>query len=170
MTLSTETSQFLTFKLEGELFALGIAKVREVLEYSVATKVPRMPEFVQGVINLRGTVVPVVDVKLRLGLPPTQRTVDTCIVITEVDIDGETTVLGALADSVQEVVDLDPSQIGPPPRMGSRVAADCLQGMGKRDNEFVMLLDIDRVLGFAELQMPMPPDLAQPDSSSPPAA
>jgi len=149
--MAAETSQYLTFRLDEELFALEIGKVREVLEFSAITRVPRMPDFMRGVINLRGNVVPVVDLKLKLGLARTEKTIDTCVIIAEVEVDGEKTVLGALADSVQEVVDLDPSQINPPPRIGTRIDASCIRGMGKREECFIILLDIDRVLTAAEL-------------------
>ena len=105
-----ETTQYLTFKLDDEVFALDITKVREVLDFTTITKVPRTPEFMRGVINLRGSVVPVVDLRLKFAMTKTEQTVNTCIIITEVTLDGETTVLGALADSVQEVMDLG---IGP---------------------------------------------------------
>src|SRR5664279_6195384 len=101
---SSSTSQYLTFKLDQELFAVDIGKVREVLEFTTMTKVPRMPDFMRGVINLRGNVFPVVDMRLKLGLTMTEKTVDTCVVISEVAVDGERTVLGALVDSVQEAV------------------------------------------------------------------
>src|SRR5512140_2425288 len=104
---ATESSQYLTFKLDQELYAVDIAKVREVLEVTSVTKVPRTPDFMRGVINLRGNVVPVVDMRLKLGLTQTERTVNTCVVIAEVEVDGESTVLGALTDSVQEVIELD---------------------------------------------------------------
>src|SRR5512135_1019976 len=111
MNAVTETAQYLTFKLDQELFAVDIAKVREVLEFTSMTKVPRTPDFMRGVINLRGNVVPVVDMRLKLGLSMTEKTVDTCVVISEVAVDGESTVLGALVDSVQEVIDLDASKV-----------------------------------------------------------
>jgi len=139
------TAQYLTFRLDRELFAVDIAKVREVLEFSTVTKVPRTPDFMRGVINLRGNVVPVVDMRLKLGLTQTVRTVDTCVVIAEVEVDGERTILGALADSVQEVVELDGASIVPAPRMGTRIDASVIRGMGRRDEEFVIILDIDRV-------------------------
>jgi purine-binding chemotaxis protein CheW len=144
-TAGCENSQYLTFRLDRELFAVDIAKVREVLEFSTVTKVPRTPDFMRGVINLRGNVVPVVDMRLKLGLTQTERTVDTCVVIAEVDIDGERTILGALTDSVQEVVELDSANIVPPPRMGTRIDISFIRGMGKREEEFVIILDIDRV-------------------------
>ena len=107
---ATETTQYLTFTLGEEDFALEIARVREVLDYTDITKVPRMPEFLRGVINLRGNVVPVVDLRLKLGMSAIERSVDTCIVIVDIMIDGEMIQMGALADSVKEVINLDPDQ------------------------------------------------------------
>lgn len=149
----TETSQYLTFKLEDEVFALDISKVREVLDFTNVAKVPQTPDFMLGVINLRGSVVPVVDMRLKFGMSRTEKTVNTCIIIVEVEIDGETTVLGALADSVQEVMDLDPDQIEPAPRIGTRLKTVFIKGMGKRDNQFVIILDIDKVFSADELAM-----------------
>jgi purine-binding chemotaxis protein CheW len=149
---TSSTSQYLTFKLDQELFAVDIGKVREVLEFTTLTKVPRMPDFMRGVINLRGNVVPVVDMRLKLGLTTTVKTVDTCVVISEVAVDGERTVLGALVDSVQEVIDLDASNVAPPPHMGSRVDSAVLRGMGKREDQFIMILDFDKVFTAIELR------------------
>jgi len=153
VAVTNETSQYLTFTLDEELYALDIGKVREVLEFGAVTRVPRTPDFMRGVINLRGNVVPVVDLRLKFGMPRTERTINTCIIITEVTIDGETTVLGALADSVQEVLDLEPDQIDPPPRVGTRLDTSFIRGMGKRDESFIIILDIDRVFSAEELQM-----------------
>lgn len=147
----TETSQCLTFKLDGEVFALEIAKVREVLDFTAVTKVPQTPDFMLGVINLRGSVVPVVDMRLKFGMTGTDVTVNTCIIIVEVELDGETTILGALADSVQEVMELDRDQIEPPPRLGMRLKTKFIKGMGKRDEEFIIILDIDKVFSSEEL-------------------
>jgi len=152
MNAVTESSQYLTFKLDQELYAVDIAKVREVLEFTAVTKVPRTPDFMRGVINLRGNVVPVVDMRLKLGLTQTEKTVNTCVVITEVDVDGEKTVLGALADSVQEVIELDAAQIVPPPRMGTRIDTRVIRGMGKRDDHFLIILDIDKVFTADEVR------------------
>ena len=149
----TETSQYLTFKLDEEVFALDIAKVREVLDFTLIAKVPQTPEFMLGVINLRGTVVPVVDMRLKFGMTGAETTVNTCIIIVEIEIDGENTVLGALVDSVQEVMDLDPDQIEPPPRIGTRLNTKFIKGMGKRDNHFIIILDIDKVFSADELAM-----------------
>src|SRR3970040_1873350 len=127
----TETTQFLTFKLADEVFALDISKVREVLDFTTVTKVPRTPEFMRGVINLRGSVVPVVDLRLKFGMTKTEKTVNTCVIIVEVSVDGEGTVLGCLADSVQEVLDLDAGHIEPAPKIGSTGYHDFIRGVGK---------------------------------------
>jgi len=148
-----ETTQYLTFKLGDEVFALDITKVREVLDFTAVTKVPRTPEFMRGVINLRGSVVPVVDLRLKFGMTRTENSVNTCIIITEVTVDGDTTVLGALADSVQEVLDLDPGSIAPAPRIGTKLKTEFIKGMGKRDDRFIILLDIDKVFSTDELAM-----------------
>ncbi|GBD97804.1 MAG TPA: chemotaxis protein CheW [Nitrospirae bacterium] len=147
----TEATQHLTFKLDEEIFALDISKVREVLEFTTVTKVPQTPDFMCGVINLRGGVVPVVDLRLKFGMPVAEKTVNTCIIIVEVSLDGETTVLGALADSVQEVLELEPDQIEPAPKIGTRLKTDFIKGMGKRDDQFIMILDIDKVFSSDEL-------------------
>jgi len=146
-----DSNQYLTFTLGEELFALEISKVREVLDYTKITKVPRTPEFMLGVINLRGSVVPVIDMRLKFGLEKTERTVNTCIVIVEVILEGETTVLGALVDSVQEVFELEANQIEPPPRLGTRLRNDFIKGMGKRDDKFIIILNIDKVFSLDEL-------------------
>ena len=146
-----DTTQYLTFKLEREVFALEISKVREVLDYTAITKVPQTPDFMLGVINLRGSAVPVVDMRVKFGMSATETTVNTCIVIVEIDLDGETTVLGALADSVQEVIDLEADQIEPPPRIGTRLKTKFIKGMGKRDSTFIIILDIDKIFSLDEL-------------------
>jgi purine-binding chemotaxis protein CheW len=145
--------QYLTFRLDSELFAIDIARVREVLEFSSATKVPCTPDYMRGVINLRGNVVPVVDMRIKLGMPTTAQTVDTCVIITEVGIDGGKVVVGALVDSVQEVLDIDSANILPPPQMGSRVDASVLHGMGRRDDEFVIILNLDMVFPQEDLRL-----------------
>ena len=149
----TETTQFLTFKLADEVFALDISKVREVLDFTTVTKVPRTPEFMRGVINLRGSVVPVVDLRLKFGMTRTENSVNTCVIITEVTVDGDTAVLGALADSVQEVLDLDAEHIAPPPKIGTKLRTEFIEGMGKRDDQFIIILDIDKVFSADELAM-----------------
>ena len=148
---TAESGQYLTFALSEEEFALEIAKVREVLDYPQITRVPRMPAYLCGVINLRGNVVPVVDLRLKFNLTATERTVDTCVVIVEAELEGETTVMGALADSVHEVLDLAAADIEPPPRMGTRLNTDFIKGMGRQGDKFIIILDIDKVLSHEEL-------------------
>jgi purine-binding chemotaxis protein CheW len=146
-----ETVQYLTFKLADETFALDVAKVREILEQSNITKVPQTPEFMRGVINLRGSVVPVIDMRLKFGMTATEQTVNTCIIVAEVEMSDETIVLGALADSVQEVIEMEPEQIEAAPHIGTRLNTDFIKGMGKHDGRFIMILDIDKVFTSEEL-------------------
>ncbi|MCP5102622.1 MAG: chemotaxis protein CheW [bacterium] len=143
--------QYLTFKLGDEVYALEITKVREVLDYTKITKVPKTPDFMKGVINLRGGVVPVVDLRLKFGMPAIQQTVDTCIIIVEVTVDDDQTLLGALADQVSEVIELDPSHIEPPPKIGTRLDTDFIKGMGKQDDEFIIILNIEKIFSIEEL-------------------
>ena len=133
------------------MFALDILKVREVLDFTTITKVPKTPQFMRGVINLRGSVVPVVDMRLKFGMSETEKTVNTCIIIVEIMLDGEITVLGAMADSVQEVFELEAGQIEPPPKIGTHLNTEFIKGMGKRDDQFIIILDIDRVFSAGEL-------------------
>jgi purine-binding chemotaxis protein CheW len=151
MSPISETSQYLTFKLDEEIFALDVSQVREVLDLSPITKVPRSPDFMRGVINVRGSVVPVADLRMKFGIPKTEPTVDTRIVVMEITIDEETTVLGALADAVEEVIELDPDKIEKPPRIGTRWRTEFIKGIGKQDDHFIIILDIDRVFSTDEL-------------------
>ncbi len=148
-----ETTQYLTFNLEDEVFALDISQVREVLDFTTVTKVPRTPDFMRGVINLRGSVVPVVDMRIKFGMPKTEKTVNTCTIIVEINLDGEKIVIGAMADSVQEVIDLEPNQIEPAPRIGTRLKTEFIKGMGKRNDEFIIILDIDRIFSTDEISL-----------------
>jgi len=161
VTEITETQQYLTFKLGGEVFATNVSKVREVLDFSAITKLPRTPEFMSGVINLRGTVVPVVDLRLCFEMSRTEKTVNTCIVVVEMLLEGESVVIGALADSVEEVIDLEPDQIEPPPRIGTRIRTEFIKGMGKRDGQFIMILDIDRIFSAGELSAGREPEASK---------
>ncbi|MFO7444715.1 MAG: chemotaxis protein CheW [Ignavibacteriaceae bacterium] len=150
-TSITEVRQYLTFKLAEEIFGVDVAQVREILDYIKITKVPQTPDFMCGVINLRGSVVPVVDMRLKFDLEKTETTVNTCIVVVEVNLNGENTILGALVDSVQEVIELDPAEIEPAPKIGTKLKTDFIKGMGKRDDKFIILLDIDAVFSSEEL-------------------
>lgn len=148
---TTVAKQYLTYKLGEEVFALEITKVREVLEFMTVTKVPRAPDFIRGVINLRGSVVPVVDLRMTFGMTKTERTLSTCVIIAEMTVNGETTVLGAMADSVQEVVELGPDQIEPAPKIGSRLINEFIVGMGKLNGRFIIILDVDRLFSAEEV-------------------
>jgi purine-binding chemotaxis protein CheW len=146
------TRQFLTFLLGEEIFAVEVDRVREILDVSTITKVPQTPDFMRGVINLRGGVVPVIDLRLKLGMSRTENTVHTCIIVAEITIGDETIILGTLADSVQEVFDLDGAQIEPAPRIGSKLNIEFLKGMVKHNDSFIMILDMDRVFSDTNLE------------------
>jgi purine-binding chemotaxis protein CheW len=147
------TGQYLTFTLDGEAYALPIATVREVLEYTEVTRVPRTPPAMRGVINLRGHAVAVADMRLKLGLAETAATVNTCIIIAEANLGDEPVVIGALVDAVREVVDIEASAVEPAPRMGLSVDTAYLKGMARRDDGFVMILDLDRIFSAGDLDV-----------------
>jgi len=149
----TNTRQYLTFQLGNEIFAIDVSNVREILEFTTVTKVPQTPEFMRGVINLRGSVVPVLDMRLKFGMTITERTVNTCIIVVEVSFEGETTIIGALVDSVQEVFELEPDQIEPAPKIGTQLKTEFIKGMGKRDEQFIIILDADKVFSSEELSI-----------------
>jgi purine-binding chemotaxis protein CheW len=147
-----EPAQYLTFMLAGEQFALGILAVKEIIEYHSLTTVPMMPDCVRGVINLRGAVVPVMDLLARFGRPSSETTKRTCIVIVEVQTaDQESQVIGVIVDAVNEVLDIAPTDIEPAPAFGARIRTDFIQGMGKVKGKFVILLDADHVLSIDEV-------------------
>ena len=148
-----QAATYLTFRLGDEIFAIDVQNVREVLDFTSITRVPRTPDFMRGVINLRGGVVPVIDMRLKFGMESTEDTVDTCVIVMEINLDGDATVVGALADSVSEVFDLDPGQIEPPPRIGTRLKMEFIQGMGKSGDQFIIILDIDKVFSADELSL-----------------
>ena len=148
-----ETGQYMTFKLGDELFAIGVSQVREVLEVSQITRVPTAPSYMRGVVNVRGQATPVVDLRLKFGLPQSPDTVHTRIVVMELEVDGEATVLGGVADSVHEVIELEPGSIDPAPRIAMRWRTDFIQGMGKRGDDFIIILDANAVFSCDELAL-----------------
>jgi len=148
-----DINQFLTFTLGKEIFALDIGTVREVLELTSITKIPRTPAFMRGVINLRGHAVPVVDMRLKLGMSKGEDTVDTCIIIVEIEFDGEYTVMGALVDSVREVFEMTPDTIEPAPKMGAAINAEYIKGMGRQNEQFIIIIDINKIFSAEELAM-----------------
>ncbi len=146
-------SQYLIFSLGGELFAVGTLRVREIIEFGHITSVPMMPAFIRGVINLRGAVVPVIDLNARFGRARTETSRRTCIVILEVQSDEQTHVLGIIVDAVSAVRQIDSAHIEPPPSFGTRIRADFIDGMAKVNGQFVILLDLGKVLSVDEIAM-----------------
>lgn len=153
MEESTEvrSRQFLSFHLAGEEYAIEIFRVREIIEYGIVTHIPMTPPWIRGVINLRGGVVPVVDLAVRFSLPVAEVTPRTCIVIVEAELGGASTPMGVVADSVSQVLDLGAEDIEPPPPFGARIRLEFLLGMARTDRKFALLLDIDRILSSDEL-------------------
>jgi len=147
------SKQYLTFRLGNEVFAVDVTKAQEVLDVTTVTRVPQTPAYMLGVINLRGSVVPVINMRLKFGMEEKEKTRDTCIIVMEVSVDGETAVIGAMADAVLEVLDLDEEQIEPPPRIGTKLKTEFIRGMGSRDGEFLILLDIDRIFSSDEIAL-----------------
>src|SRR5262245_8906736 len=136
----TRSAHYITFRLGDELFAINVNQVREVLDMSVITRVPHAPSYMRGVVNVRGSAIPVVDLRVKFGLPPTADTVNTRIVVIELSLDGEAVVVGGIADSVHDVMEMDASQVEEAPRMAMRWRAELVQGLGKHGDEFVIIL------------------------------
>ncbi len=163
---SATSTQYLSFIVAGDEYALGILQVKEIIEYDTVTRIPGAPVWVRGVFNLRGSVVPVVDLAVKLGMSPTTPTRWSCIVVVEVKMGGERIVLGLLTDSIGQVIELGPGDVLPPPAFGTPVHVDYLLGMGRTGSgrKFVLLMDIDKVLSSQEvltakaLQATEPPD------------
>lgn len=155
-----EDAQYLTFMLGGEMFAIAILGIKEIIEYGSLTVVPMMPAFVRGVINLRGAVVPVVDLSARFGRPMSVITRRSCIVIIEArDAEGQGQDIGLLVDTVSAVMDIPAAQIAPPPAFGARVRADFIEGMAKVDDKFIIVLKVDQVLSIDDMSQSVGSDL-----------
>ncbi|NLD95040.1 MAG: chemotaxis protein CheW [Fibrobacter sp.] len=146
-----EVCQYLTFQIGNELFAFDVLKTNEVLEFSDITPIPGSMESMIGVINLRGKVVPVIDLRKKLKLQEKERTVDTCIIIIETEFNEEHVTLGVLVDAAKQVIMLDNSQLEPPPRVGMCINTEYITAIGKRDSTFIILLDSDRIFSENEL-------------------
>ncbi len=150
-TAITDTRQYLTFRLDDGIFGLDVCHVREILEFTTVTKVPGLPDYMRGVINLRGNAVPVLDMRLKFGLGKVEKRVGVCVVVVEVRLKDENVVIGALVDSVQEVLELAPDQIEPAPKIGSQLRTDFIRGMSRKDDGFVILLDVNKIFSSEEL-------------------
>ncbi|WP_224360939.1 chemotaxis protein CheW [Hyalangium versicolor] len=151
-TATAPVVQYLSFFVAGEEYALSILQVREIIEYDTVTRVPSAPVWVRGVTNLRGSVLPVIDLSLKLGFPPSSLHRRSCVVVVEVTFQGEKLVMGVMADAVGQVLDLGPGDVEPPPAFGTPIHADYLLGMGRAGKKFILLLDIDRVLNTQEIR------------------
>lgn len=147
-----ETRQYLTFELDKEIFAIDVSQVKEVLDYTKITKIPRTPDFMLGVINLRGSVVPVIDIRIKFGMNVSDITINTCIIVLEIEFENEILTIGALADSVKEVFELEPKDIEPAPKIGTKMNIEFIKGMGKRGDDFVIILDINKIFTHNELE------------------
>ena len=149
--IAEEQRQYLTFLLGGEMFAIGILNIKEIIEYGSLTTIPMMPEFIRGVINLRGAVVPVIDLSARFGRKQSSITRRSCIVIIEIEVEDEKYDVGVVVDSVSEVLEIAAAEIEPPPSFGAKIRADFIEGMGKVNGKFVIILDVDKVLAVEEM-------------------
>ena len=161
-----DVQQYLTFMIGNEEYAVSLLKVKEIIEYDTITEVPKTPEWVRGVINLRGSVVPVIDLAVKFRQSPSVAGKLTCIVITEVECEGEATVMGVMADSVRQVIDLKPQEIEEPPSFGTRVKVDYLLGMARAGKKFCLILDTEKVLSTDEL-LELPDSVAEPEDLEP---
>jgi purine-binding chemotaxis protein CheW len=162
-----ERRQYLSFTLAGGDYAVGILQVKEILQYDTVTKVPGVPASVRGVINLRGSVVPVIDLAVKFGLAPMPVTNRTCVLIVEASLEGEGAVMGVLADSVREVLELGSADVEPPPSFGTAIKVEYITGMAKVGKGFVLLLDLDKVISAREKAAAL--ELAADEPAPPPA-
>jgi len=148
---NAKMNSYLTFKIDEEIFSANVSKVISILELSKITKIPRTPDFIRGVINLRGAVLPIVDLRIKFGLTPTEFTSNTCILVLEINIESASVKIGALVDSVQEVLEIDDKDIMPPPNLGAKYKSEFIEGMFKMENSFIMLLNMDMIFTHDEL-------------------
>ncbi|WP_374484738.1 chemotaxis protein CheW [Zoogloea sp.] len=151
VVVETSPAQYLTFLLGGEMFAVGILNIKEIIEYGTVTEIPMVPPFIRGVINLRGAVVPVIDLASRFGGKRSEVSRRTCIVIIELTENDERQDVGVVVDAVSEVLEIPASEIEPPPSFGAKIRADFIKGMGKVNGKFVILLEVEKVLSVDEI-------------------
>lgn len=150
---STKINSYLTFNLGKELFGANVAKVLNILEMTKITKVPKAPSYMKGVINLRGSVLPLIDTRIKFDMGETEYTPNTCILVLDIEMTGETVHVGALVDSVQEVIEIDEANIQPPPSIGSKYKSEFIEGMAKINEDFIMLLNMDMIFSSSELSL-----------------
>lgn len=147
-----EMNQYLTFRVGSEYYAINVGNIREVLEFQTVTKVPRMPSYMRGIINLRGSVVPVIDLKMKFELGETEKSIDTSVIVTELNYNDDVIVLGLLTDAVNEVVDMNNDDIEPTPNIGTSIDSSFIKGMGKKDDKFIIILNINKILLSNEIE------------------
>jgi purine-binding chemotaxis protein CheW len=146
-------NSYLTFRLGEELFAANVSKVLNILEMTKVTKVPKAPNYMKGVINLRGAVLPLVDTRIKFEMSETEFTANTCILVLDIEMNNESVHVGALVDSVQEVLEINDSQIQPPPSIGTRYKSEFIEGIAKIEDEFIMILNMDLIFSTDELSI-----------------
>lgn len=151
--VTVKLNSYLSFKLGDEIFAANVGKVLNILELTKITKVPKAPDYMKGVINLRGSVLPLVDTRIKFGMEPTEFTTNTCILVLDIDFDGESVHVGALVDAVQEVLEINNNEVEPPPSIGSKYKSEFIEGVAKSDEDFIMLLDMDLIFTNDELKV-----------------
>jgi len=144
--------KYLTFKLAKEIYGLGILKVQEIIGIMSVTHVPKTPDFVRGVINLRGKVIPVIELRRKFDMDPIDDTEHTCVIVMQIDRNGTSDTMGIIVDEVSEVLDIRPDQIEPAPAFGAAVDIAFILGMGKMNEKVIMLLDVDRTLSGSEIE------------------
>jgi len=147
----SKINSFLSFRLGNEEFAAHVSKVLNILEMTKITEVPKAPNYMKGVINLRGSVLPVVDTRLKFGMTATEYTANTCIIVLDIDVEGESINVGALVDSVQAVLEIDKKLILPPPSIGSKYKSEFIEGVANIDQKFIMILNMDAVFSTDEI-------------------
>lgn len=150
---TAKINSYLTFKLEDEIFGANVSKVLNILEMAKITKVPKAPNYMKGVINLRGAVLPLIDTRIKFDMGETNYTTNTCILVLDIDMAGESVHVGALVDSVQEVIEIDEASIQPPPSIGSKYKSEFIEGMAKINDDFIMLLNMDLIFSTDELSL-----------------
>lgn len=151
MAETTVLNQFLTFLVNQETYAVSVGHIREVLEFQSPSVVPRMPDYMRGIINLRGSVVPVIDLKMKFGLGETEKTVDASVIVSEIELEGKEIILGLLTDAVSEVIEIAPEEIEPSPSIGTAIDSSFIEGMGKKGEDFFVILNINKVLTSGEI-------------------
>lgn len=149
--LNYTVESYLSFKLQKESFAVNVSKVIEIMEVPPITRVPKSPEYMRGVINLRGTVLPVVDTRLKFGLPKVADSINTCIIVFSIQLETEVIMVGALVDAVQEVFEFNEEGLKPPPSIGGRYKNEFIRGMARREDDFIMILDVDKIFSHEEI-------------------